>query len=520
MQGSILINLDSEEIGVFTIGSAGGEYAEVTTTYKESPVPAGVTAFTLDVSGLQGGHSGVDIDKGRGHATKLLVRILKGASADHGLRLAQLEAGTAANAIPREASALLVVPTDQADAFLESVRDFEETVRTELAAVEPDLLVQAEPAELPVAVLAEEVQATLIDLLYANPQGVLRMSDGVPGLVETSTNMGIVNVADGQAEIAMLSRSSVDSELADASQMIDSVWNLAGVDVAFSGKYSGWNPDPESPILLLMQSVYKDLYGAEPAVTAVHAGLECGTVVSKYPGMDAISVGPTLQNVHSPGERLEIATVPQLYDFLLETLQRIPVLSLADSDQPSATQETASAAEEAPTSAITVTKVITYVPELPTGEPQASSCWTNSLAVWRADAWRCFVGNSIYDPCFLANDSVICGASPMTTTVSFALELTEPLPAPSVPDDTTGHAWLVELPDGTVCEFATGATGGVDGERINYLCPRPDQNQQVVIVGDLQPGAIWMARRAVLTGSMPDLNVQEPAMVPVRTVWR
>lgn len=170
--------------------------------------------------------------------------------------------------------------------------------------------------------------------------------------------------------------------------------------------------------------------------------------------------------------------------------------------------------------AVTATQVITYTPGPPTGEPQAGSCWTNSLAVWHVDAWRCFVANSIYDPCFAVDGDVICGANPVTTTVSFALELTEPLPAPSVPDDTTGHAWLVELPDGTMCEFATGATGGVDGERINYLCPSPDPDQTVVILGDLQTGVVWMAQWAVLSGAMPNLTVLESALTPVRTVWR
>ncbi len=324
LQGDILINLDSEKVGEFTIGSAGGEYAEVNIEYAQAPVLASAEAYTVSVSGLQGGHSGVDINLGRGHATKLLVRFLKGAATNYGVRLAQIAGGTAANAIPREASALIVVPIGQADAFLESVGDFEATLRNELAAVEPDLSVQAASGDLPANVMTEDVQTALIDLLEANPQGVLRMSDGVPGLVETSTNMGIVNVADGQAEVAMLSRSSVDSELADVSQIIDSVWRLAGVDVAFSGKYSGWKPNPDSPILLLMQQIYRDMYGEDPAVTAVHAGLECGTIVSKYPGMDAISIGPTLQDVHSPNERMEVASVKKLYDFLIETLQQIP----------------------------------------------------------------------------------------------------------------------------------------------------------------------------------------------------
>jgi len=236
--------------------------------------------------------------------------------------------------------------------------------------------------------------------------------------------------------------------------------------------------------------------------------------------MDAISIGPTLYDVHTPNERLEIATVPMLMDLLLATLQRIAEPSVGDSGQPPATPEAAAPAGEAAAAAITATQVITYTPAPPTGEPQAGSCWTNSLAVWRADAWRCFVGNSIYDPCFAVDGDVICGASPVTSTASFALELTEPLPTPSVPDDTTGHAWLVELSDGTVCEFATGATGGVDGERINYLCPSPDPGQSVMILGDLQPDTIWMAKRVVSTGSMPNITIMESAMMDVRTVWR
>jgi putative hemolysin len=177
--------------------------------------------------------------------------------------------------------------------------------------------------------------------------------------------------------------------------------------------------------------------------------------------------------------------------------------------------------------AVAATQVITYVPGPPTGQPQEGICWTNSLAVWREDAWRCAVGNEIYDPCFSSGrrsssegESVICGADPVTPTVSFLLTLTEALPAPEVPPDTAGHAWQVELAGGTVCGYATGATGGVGDERINYFCPSPDPNQSVVILGDLQPGAVWMAKRAVLTGDMPDLTVLESAEVPIRTVWR
>jgi len=324
LQGDTLINLDSEDEGVFTIGSAGGAYVDVDGSYTEVATPAATAAYTVTVSGLQGGHSGVHIDKGRGHATKLLVRLLSPAAAQYGVRLAQIEGGTAANAIPTSASALVVVPVDQVDAFLPYVQQYEGIVQSELAAVEPDLKVEATPAGLPAKVMDETVQRMLIDVLYGTPQGVIRMSDAVPGLVETSTNMGIVNAADGKVTVTYYPRSSVDTELDDINQMIASVWDLAGVPVTISGRFSGWDPNPNSPILLLMQDVYKGMYGKAPDVTAVHAGLECGTIVSKYPGMDAISIGPTLQNVHTSNERMLAASVKKLNDFLLETLKQIP----------------------------------------------------------------------------------------------------------------------------------------------------------------------------------------------------
>jgi dipeptidase D len=324
LQGQILINLDSETEGEFTIGSAGGEYADVKTGYEEVAVPAGVAAYKVDVSGLLGGHSGVDINLGRGHATKLLVRFLKEASARYGLRLAKFSGGTAANAIPREASALVAVPTEQTEAFLKSVQEFEGIVKSELAAVEPDLSVKATPADLPAKVMDDRAQRALIDALYGTPQGVLRMSDAVPGLVETSTNMGIVKAEGGTLEVTCYARSSVSTELDDVGQMIASVWDLTGVEAVFSGRYSGWEPNPSSPIVLLMQDVYKEMYGQEPHVIAIHAGLECGSISAKYPGMDAISIGPTLQGVHTPSEKLEISSVKKLNDFLLETLKRIP----------------------------------------------------------------------------------------------------------------------------------------------------------------------------------------------------
>jgi dipeptidase D len=321
LQGDTLINLDSEDEGVFTIGSAGGDYIDIDTTYNQVAAPSAGAAYSVTVSGLQGGHSGVDIAKNRGHATKLLVRYLSPAVEQYGLRLASLAGGSAANAITTHAEALVVVPEDQVEAFVQSIPAYAAVVQAELAAVEPDLSVEATPATMPAQVMDEEAQRDLLDVLYGMPQGVVRMSDAVPGLVETSTNMGIVTSVDGQVAITCLPRSSVDTALDDVNQRIASVVNLADVPVTVSGRYSGWNPNPESPILLLMQDVYEELYGREPEVSAIHAGLECGTIASKYPGMDAISIGPTLQEVHTPNERLNVATVKALNDLLLATLQ-------------------------------------------------------------------------------------------------------------------------------------------------------------------------------------------------------
>jgi dipeptidase D len=283
-----------------------------------------MVSYQVKVQGLKGGHSGVDIHLGRGHAIKLLVRLLKGAVEPYELHVASLTGGTAANAIPRDAAAVVLLPDDQVETFTDYIQAFEATIQAELSAVEPDLSVDLVSVEAPAQVLDERFQANLLDALYANPQGVMRMSDALPGLVETSTNLGVVNVQDGQMEVICVPRSSVDSALEDVSHMIASVWQLAGYQVTFADYYPGWNPDPESPILSLMQATYQDLYGHEPEVMAVHAGLECGVIGAKYPGMDMISIGPTLNDVHSPAERLYIPSVGNVMELLLEVLENVP----------------------------------------------------------------------------------------------------------------------------------------------------------------------------------------------------
>jgi dipeptidase D len=272
---------------------------------------------------LQGGHSGVDINQGRGSASKLLARLLWSA-APFDVRVASISGGDRYNAIPREASAVIAVPTAQRAAFEKFIGEFAAIVKSELAATEPDLAVSATPIDLPAKVMNVKAQAAMLAAIYGSLNGALRMSDSVPGLVETSTSMGIFQADAGQWTAGMLVRSAVDSARDDTAQKLIAVFQLAGADASAHGEYSGWRPNPDSPLLKLMQGVYRQQFGKDAAVEAVHAGLETSVVGVKYPRIDIISVGPTLMAVHSPDERLEVASVDKVYDLLVETLKQIP----------------------------------------------------------------------------------------------------------------------------------------------------------------------------------------------------
>jgi dipeptidase D len=329
LDGSDYVNIDSEVEGQFTIGSAGGMTVESSLAYQadiNEPINVATAYYTVTVTGLTGGHSGLDINKGRGSATKLLVRALWPAGTQYGARLVSLQGGTADNAIPTEANALVRVPVAHAQGFGNYLKQYETTVRSELAATEPNLAVKFITATLPAIpqVMSAASQQRVLDVLYTNPQGVLRMSDSVPGLVETSNNLGVVTTENGSVKAINLARSSVDSELADAGNMIMSGWDLAGGQYAVTNQYPGWDPNPNSPLLALFEQTYKQLYGVDASYVALHAGLECGTVASKYPQMDMISIGPTLVDVHSPTERLQVSTVPKVVDLLVSVLTQIP----------------------------------------------------------------------------------------------------------------------------------------------------------------------------------------------------
>lgn len=324
LKGDILINMDSEDEGELYIGCAGGTNANAEFTYKPEAVPAGMKAFKLALTGLKGGHSGVDIPLQRGNSNKLLNRFLRSAACKFDLRLASVDGGSLRNAIPRESFATVVVPVDKAAEFQAAVPKYEAIFKAELVKTEPFMTFKIEATELPKSLIDNATQKALINAVYACPNGVMRMSDSMKGLVETSNNVAIVKSGDGKIKVLTLIRSSVDSAKKDLENMIESVFLLAGAKIKFDGQYPGWKPNVDSPILKAMSDIYNNKYGIIPKVTAIHAGLECGLLGGVYPNLDMISFGPTIRFPHSPDEKVDIASVQKFWDFTVETLKHIP----------------------------------------------------------------------------------------------------------------------------------------------------------------------------------------------------
>ncbi|MCH5335259.1 MAG: aminoacyl-histidine dipeptidase [Alistipes sp.] len=325
LKGEILLNLDSETEGELYVGCAGGMDADIRLPYEAEKAPQqGYKALKIDVKGLKGGHSGIQIVCQRANANKLLFRLLL-ETEKYGVLLASADGGGLRNAIPREASATVLVPQQHEERFALTVEEFEKTVRAEFEGIEDSIAVTAAATAAPAEIIPAATTAKLIRAIVGCPDGVRKMSPAMEGLVETSTNLARV-VSDGKCIAAQcLLRSSVRSEKEELGQAIAAVFELAGAKVTLSGSYDGWNPDMQSPILKAMRESYSALYGREPQVTAIHAGLECGIIGSKYPGLDMISFGPTICYPHSPDEKVEIASVGKFYDFLLHTLRNAPV---------------------------------------------------------------------------------------------------------------------------------------------------------------------------------------------------
>ncbi|MBE6181394.1 MAG: aminoacyl-histidine dipeptidase [Rikenellaceae bacterium] len=325
LQGDMLLNLDSETEGELYVGCAGGLDANIRFDYTAVPTPAeGYKACTLVVKGLKGGHSGIQIVCQRANANKLLFRFLNAAAAQFDMRLCSVDGGGLRNAIPREASAVLLVKESDCAAFVEALAAYEKTVQAEFAGIEEGISIAAEPCENPAEMIPCEVAGNLTKAVIGCPDGTQRMSIAMPGLVQTSTNLARV-VSDGSTiKLQCLLRSSVNSEKEALGEAIKAVFALAGAETILSGSYNGWNPNMESPILKAMTVSYEELYGVKPAITAIHAGLECGIIGSNYPNLDMISFGPTICYPHSPDEKVEIASVAKFYDFLIHTLRNVP----------------------------------------------------------------------------------------------------------------------------------------------------------------------------------------------------
>jgi len=324
LDGDILINMDSEDEGELYVGCAGGTDANIEFEYKSDSVPEDYTPYKITLVGMKGGHSGLDINSGKGNAIKVIFRFLFEARKNFGLKLANIEGGNMRNAIPREAFATVVVPNDKTADFEKAVKDYECTVKKELSEVEPTLSFSVEKTEKPCCLIEEKIQNQLIDAIYATPNGVMRYSDSMPGLVETSTNLSIVKSEKGKININALIRSSVDSAKTDIENMFESVYNLTDSKLWFNGQYPGWKPNMNSAILKTMQKVYDDNFGKVPEIKAIHAGLECGLLGGIYPNWDMISFGPTIRFPHSPDEKVKIDTVKMFWDFLVKTLENIP----------------------------------------------------------------------------------------------------------------------------------------------------------------------------------------------------
>jgi dipeptidase D len=321
LKGHTLINLDSEKEGELFVGCAGGADLNISIQFKEDTfIEPGDKAVKISLTGLKGGHSGVDIHLGRANANKLMFRFLKEAVRDYGARLSSVVGGSLRNAIPREAFAVITIPGDNMEALWELVSDYQEIFEEEYKGIEDNISFKAEETELPSTLIPEEIQDNLINCVVGCPNGVISMLADFPGTVETSTNLALVKSSDELIEIKILVRSSSDSRKEEVCSSLESVFSMAGAKVEYGEAYGGWQPDIDSAILKKMTATYKKLFGKEPDVKVMHAGLECGIIQEIYPGMDMVSIGPDLQHPHSPDERVSIASVEKVWNFLKEVL--------------------------------------------------------------------------------------------------------------------------------------------------------------------------------------------------------
>lgn len=324
LKSSILLNLDSEDEGQLFIGCAGGQDTLSWLPYKKAATPEGFKSLKIMVSGLTGGHSGDDINKNRGNANKILNRFLWTHKNNFQMKLSVFDGGNLRNAIAREAYAVVMIPPTKAESLISEAKAYEAIVRNEFHTTEPGLKISVSETEQPKMVITDDDFTKLVQSLYACPHGVIALSQDIPDFVETSTNLASVKFVGDEILVTTSQRSSVESEKWDVTNMITSLFNLAGGRSKTSEGYPGWKPNPGSEIVDLTEKAYKKLFSVQPKVLAIHAGLECGLIGDKYPKMDMVSYGPTIKGAHSPDERLEIESVVKFWELTLEVLRNIP----------------------------------------------------------------------------------------------------------------------------------------------------------------------------------------------------
>jgi dipeptidase D len=325
LQGQILLNLDTEEDDEIDIGCAGGIDVTATRTYHEEETPEGSVGHIITVKGLNGGHSGMDINKGLGNANKIMNRLLFDAFENFGLQVAEINGGSLRNAIPRESIAKVIISEMFDEAYIFDMQEIINDIKAEYKTTEPNLSIEIVKCDTPEKVMDLGVQEGIIRAIYAAHNGVYRMSADMEDLVETSNNIARVIVKDGEILVGCLTRSSVETSKFDLANSLRSAFELVGCEVELSGSYPGWTPNVNSEILDTLVGIYEKQNNEKPKVVACHAGLECGILGTNYPDMDMISFGPTIHGAHSPDERASISSAQKYWKFVLEILSNIPV---------------------------------------------------------------------------------------------------------------------------------------------------------------------------------------------------
>lgn len=325
LQGDILLNLDTEDDKELCIGCAGGIDVSARGDYEEVPIESGVETFRVKLSGLTGGHSGMDIHLGRGNANKLMNRLLKKLNENFEIQIIGIDGGGLRNAIPRESFASIAFHPSSFPAIDKSVSEYLETIKNEYHSTDPALTIELEKFNTDGKALSKGFTKRFLNTIYACHIGIYRMSPDIPDLVQTSNNLARVLVQNGKFTIQCLTRSSVDSEKYDLAESLRSTFELIGAEVEFAGSYPGWTPKPDAEIVKLMEKIYSAKFNEEPLVNACHAGLECGILGKNYPNMEMISFGPNIRGAHSPDEKVQISSVQKFWELLLETLNNIPL---------------------------------------------------------------------------------------------------------------------------------------------------------------------------------------------------